>query len=477
MPKNKSKIRFESDTLGTRRVPSSAYWGIQTMRAIENFPISGIKPTKGIILATAFVKKAACLANLSLKLIDKKRGNAIIRAVDEILSGRLRDQFVVDVYQAGAGTSHNMNANEVIANRAIELIGGKKGDYRVIHPNDHVNMSQSTNDTMPTALRLAAFASSGRLISALTGLETTLRAKSSEFKGVIKSGRTHLQDAVPITLGQEFGSWAAVIKSSMENINLSARGLKRIGLGGTAIGTGLNTHPRFKRIVVRELSKVSGIKGLKIAPNSFEAINSAGDFTAYSSAMRGASIELIHIANDLRLLSSGPRTGLSEITLPAMQPGSSIMPGKVNPVMAEMLGMVCFQVIGNDLAAALAAQAGQLELNVMLPLIVYNILQSSEILTNAVTVFNAKCVSGIKADTKRCRAYFENSIGIATILNRVIGYENAAKAAKDAVSSGKSLREIIVEKGLLSRRELDNILSPVAVTKPSNPKRASKRRR
>jgi len=477
MPLKKRKTRIENDTLGKLRVPGSAYYGIQTMRALENFPISGVKPKKDFILATAFVKKAACLANLSLKLIDKKRGRAITRAVDEIISGLLYDQFVVDVYQAGAGTSHNMNANEIIANRAIELIGGKKGDYRLIHPNDHVNMSQSTNDTMPTALRLAALSSSGRLVSVLASLETTLRAKSREFKGVIKSGRTHLQDAVPITLGQEFGSYAAAVRSSIENIKFSAMRLKRIGLGGTAVGTGINTHPRFKTIAVRELSKVSGIKGLKIAPNAFEAINSAGDFAAYSSAMRCAAIELIKIANDLRLLSSGPRTGFAEITLPPVQPGSSIMPGKVNPVMAEMLGMVCFQVCGNDLAVALAAQAAQLELNVMLPLIVYNILQSSEILTNAITVFNEKCASGIKADKKRCRAYFENSIGLATILNRIVGYENAAKVGKDAISGGKSLREIITEKGLLSKNELDKILSPEAVTRPSNQKGASKRRR
>ncbi len=473
--KNEKKIRLEKDSLGQLPVPEKAYYGIQTLRAAQNFPISGIPPRKVFIAATAMVKKAACMANIELRLIDKKTGNAIIKAADEVISGKLHDEFIVDVYQAGAGTSHNMNANEVIANRAIEILGGNLGDYSRVHPNDHVNMSQSTNDTMPTALRVAALISSGGLIEALEGLATELKGKAREFDKIIKSGRTHLQDAVPIRLGQEFGSYASSVRSSIEKIKAARERLKKIGLGGTAVGTGLNTHPLYREKVLRALSKVSGIRGLKKAPNAFEALNGASDYTSFSGALNDAAVELIRIANDLRLLSSGPRTGFAEITLPAVQPGSSIMPGKVNPVMAEMLDMVCFQVAGNNLTVILASQAGQLELNVMLPVINYNILQSIDILSSSVKVFAKKCVRGIKADQKRCRAYFENSVGLATVLNKFIGYEKAAIVAKESASTGKTLKEIVHEKGIMTEKEWGRLLDPLSITEPENPLRKVKK--
>ena len=412
------------------------------------------------------MKKAACLANLSIGLIDRRIAKAIIRASDEVITGKLHDQFVVDVYQAGAGTSHNMNANEVIANRALELLGKRRGRYDVIHPNDHVNMSQSTNDAMPTALRLACLMSSKRLIAALKALEGTLFLKAREFSGVVKSGRTHLQDASPITLGQEFGSYAAAIRSAGITIEAARRGLKRIGLGGTAVGTGINTHPRYRSIALSELKRASGFKDLLKAPDAFEALSSMADFVVYSGALKAAAVELIRIANDLRLLSSGPTTGLAEITLLPVQAGSSIMPGKVNPVMAEMLNMVCFQVIGLDLAVTCAAQAGQLELNVMLPVINHNILESTRILTTGVNSFNERCVMGIKADKARCRRYFEGSIGLATGLNTFIGYTAATSIAKEAASTGRPVKDVAIEKGILSEKQWERLIKGKAMFKP-----------
>jgi len=458
------KPRIERDSLGAREVPQEAYWGIQTLRATENFPISSITAKPIFIKATAMVKAASAEANMALGLLDKKRGLAIKKAAMEVSGGAFNSQFVVDAYQAGAGTSHNMNANEVIANRAIELLGGKRGDYHRVHPNDHVNMSQSTNDTMPTALRVAALLSLPALIASLTGLERALRRKAASFNKVMKSGRTHLQDAVPITLGQEFGSWASAVRSSIDRIKGASENLKRIGLGGTATGTGMNTHPGYRKKVLSELSGICRIKGLKQAPDNFEALSSMGDFAAFSGAMRDSAGELVRMANDLRLLGSGPRTGLAEIRLPAVQPGSSIMPGKTNPVMAEMLDMVCFQVIGNDLAVSLASQAGQLELNVMLPVINYNLLQSMEIMTSAVDVFTTRCVTGIKADRERCAAYLESSVGLATLLNRFIGYEKAAGVAKESERSGKSIKEITIEMGLLTEGDWKRLLAPSVIT-------------
>lgn len=453
-----NKFRKEKDPLGEKAVPINAYYGIQTLRAIENFPISGIPPKKEFIAATAMVKKAAALANITTGVLNRKIGKAIIRAADEIIHGKLHKEFVVDVYQAGAGTSHNMNANEVLANRAIEILGGKKGAYKIVHPNDHVNMSQSTNDTIPTSMRIAGLLMAADLISELKALEKELSAKAKEFDAIIKSARTHLQDAVPIRLGQEFRSYSAAISKTTKRIQRAAEELKEIGIGATAAGTGINTHPAYRKNVIRALKGITGIKDLQPTADMLEAINSMADFVNLSQALRGLAVELIKIANDLRLLSSGPRTGFAEITLPPVQPGSSIMPGKLNPVMAEMLNMVCFQVMGNDMAIAMAAQAGQLELNVMMPLINYNLLQSLEILKNAVKVFTEKCVKGIKADRARCKEMAEKSVGLATVLNSFIGYEKAAAVAKEAVVKGKSIREVIIEKGILSKKEIDKIL-------------------
>ncbi|MFQ5736888.1 MAG: aspartate ammonia-lyase [Thermodesulfobacteriota bacterium] len=469
------KFRVERDSLGQRKVPCGAYWGIQTLRARENFPVSGITPRPVFISATAMVKAACAEANMALGLLDKRRGRAIVRAANEAASGRLDPEFVVDVYQAGAGTSHNMNANEVIANRAIELLGGRKGEYALVHPNDHVNMSQSTNDTMPTALRVSALLCTPRLLRSLKGLEAALRRKARSFDRILKSGRTHLQDAVPVRLGSEFGSWASAVGSSIELITAAEKRLKRIGLGGTATGTGLNTHPRYRATVLAALRKATGIRGLRRAQDNFEALNSMGDFAAFSGALREAATELIRIANDLRLLCSGPRTGLAEITLPAVQPGSSIMPGKVNPVMAEMLDMVCFQVIGNDLTVTLASQAGQLELNVMLPVINYNLLESIEILTNAVSVFTQRCVTGIKADKRRAARYLESSVGLATVLNRFIGYEKATEVAKESERTGRTVREITIERGLLGADDWARLLTPEVITEAVDLRRIRKK--
>ncbi|OGP21375.1 MAG: aspartate ammonia-lyase [Deltaproteobacteria bacterium GWA2_55_10] len=476
MPEER-RFRLERDSLGEKEVPLDAYYGIQTLRASENFRISGLRPKPVFIKATAMVKMAACNANESLGLLDRKRARAISKAAKEITGGRLHDQFIVDVFQAGAGTSHNMNANEVIANRAIELLGGKKGDYAIVHPNDHVNASQSTNDTMPTALRVAAILSSYGLIDALRGLEKALKAKAGEFYSIIKSGRTHLQDAVPMTLGQEFGAWASAVRSSTERIERAREGLFRIGLGATAIGTGINSHPLYRDKVLDALRKASGVRELRKAEDTFEALNSSTDFSSFSGSLRDAALDLIRIANDIRLLASGPRTGIAEISLPPAQPGSSIMPGKVNPVMAEMLDMVSFQVVGADTAIALAAQAGQLQLNVMLPVINYNLLHSIEILTNAAAAFTSKCVRGIRADAGKCERNFESSEGLATILNCFIGYEKAAEVVKESLRTGKTVKEIVIGKGILTEHEWDALLDPKHITRPMDLAAFKKHRR
>ncbi|MBI5327961.1 MAG: aspartate ammonia-lyase [Deltaproteobacteria bacterium] len=461
-----SNYRTERDPLGEKDVPINAYYGIQTSRAIENFPISGITPKREFITATAMVKKAAAIANMATGSLNKKIGRAIVNAADEIIRGKLHNEFVVDVYQAGAGTSHNMNINEVIANRAIEMLGGKKGNYRIAHPNDHVNMSQSTNDTVPTGMRIASLFMTHELFAELRLLENTLTAKAKEFDGIIKSGRTHLQDAVPIRLGQEFRAYGKTIAKAIKRNEDAADDLKELGIGATAAGTGINTHPAYRKNVIKALKDITGIKDLRPAYDMLEAINSMADFVNLSSALRGLAIELIRIANDMRLLSSGPRTGFAEITLPPVQPGSSIMPGKVNPVMAEMLNMACFQVMGNDLTIAMAAQAGQLELNVMTPVINYNLFQSLEILKNSVKAFTDRCLKGIKANKTRCREMAEKSAGIATVLNPFIGYQAAASVAKESVATGKTIREIVFEKGILCSKEIEKILDPMAMTRP-----------
>jgi aspartate ammonia-lyase len=457
MDKTGKKTRLEKDPLGTRAVPKDALYGIQTLRAMENFPISGARPRPVLIRSIAMVKKASAIANMGLGSIDRRRGRAIIKATDVIIRGGLLDQFVVDAYNSGAGTSFNMNANEVIANRAIETLGGKKGDYSIVHPNDHVNMSQSSNDCVPTAIRVAALVSAGPLLAALSGLKSSLGKKAVEFRGILKSGRTHLQDAVPITLGAEFSSYSSSINSSISGIREACNRLNRLGLGGTAVGTGILTHPLYAEKAIKALREISGLKGLKKAPNAFESIGSADDFLAFSGSLRGASVELLRVANDLRLLSSGPFTGIGEIMLPPAQPGSSIMPGKVNPSIAEMLCMVAYQVIGNDQAVLMASQAGSLELNVMTPVIGQNILQSAELLTNSINAFNQRCVIGIKADKKRCYENFKKSTGLATALNPLIGYEKASAVAKAAVRTGTTIKDSAIERGVITEKEWDLI--------------------
>ncbi|NOZ68095.1 MAG: aspartate ammonia-lyase [Deferribacteres bacterium] len=458
------KLRIEKDTLGNVRLPDSAYYGAQTKRAVLNFPISGLRLPRRFIRAQGIVKLAAVRANGSLGLLKRKIWKAVEKAALEVISGRHDRHFVVDVYQAGAGTSQNMNANEVIANRALEILGRKKGDYSFIHPNDHVNMAQSTNDTIPTSMYISCReAVTEDLMPALQGLHDALSAKAEEFDGIVKAGRTHLQDAVPVRLGQEFSGFAEAVKNDMARLQKALDSLLYLPLGGNALGTGINAHPRFRGRVIREIREITGIR-FRSCKNLFEGIQNVYPALELSASLRGISITLTKIANDIRLLSSGPRTGFAEIRLPAVQPGSSIMPGKVNPVMAEMLNMVCFQVMGNDTAVACAVQASQLELNVMMPLIAHNLLFSIEILSNGVNAFTEKCVSGISADTKRCREYAEATLAMATALNPVIGYSSAAGVARDAYRTGKTVRQVAVEKGILSERDAGRILDPRRLT-------------
>jgi len=467
MPQVKG-FRTEKDSLGEKKVPLKAYYGIQTLRAVENFPVSGLRAHPRLVTATAAVKLASARANFRLGLLDRKRADAICKAAQEIISGGMRAEFVVDAFQAGAGTSHNMNANEVIANRAIELLGGRLGDYSVVHPNDHVNMSQSTNDTVPAAMQIAALTAADELNASVERLERAFRRKAKEFAGVIKSGRTHLQDAVPMTLGQEFGSYSSAMKSARERLLNACGPLRRIGLGATAVGTGLNTHRRYRETVLIELRKATGMKGLQKGADPFETLSFMSGFASFSSAMRCLSVDLIKISGDLRLLASGPNTGLAEITLPALQPGSSIMPGKINPVMAEMLSMASFHAIGADAAITLAAQAGQLEINVMTPVISHNLLGAAAILANSIDAFTSKCVVGIKADKKRCAAYFERSMGLATVLNVFVGYEKAAEVAKEARRTGKSIKETALEKGIMTEDEWKTLMKPGNITEPAD---------
>jgi aspartate ammonia-lyase len=461
-------IRIEKDSLGNLEVPADAYYGVQTARAVANFPISGQTAHPDFIWATAAIKKAAAIVNVELGMIKPEAGKAIVQAAEEIMSGKFHDQFVVDVYQAGAGTSHHMNANEVIANRAIEIMGGKRGQYSLVHPNDHVNFGQSTNDVFPTAMRAAILKALPKLQDTLAKLSRSFDGKSREFASVIKSGRTHLQDAVPVTLGQEFGAYSLAISRASTAIENAADDLKELGIGGSATGTGLNTHPQYRFRVIEILSELLH-STLRPGENLFEAMQSMRPFAAFSGALKELALEIIRIANDLRLLSSGPNTGLDEIVLPPVQPGSSIMPGKVNPVMAEMLNMVCFQVVGNDTTVILAAQAGQLELNVMMPVIIHNIMQSMEILTNAVAVFSDRCVAGIQANEEICRNYFAQSLGLATVLNVLIGYDRAAEVMKEALQCGKTVLQVIEEKSILSSAQIERLFSAENLTRPGVP--------
>lgn len=458
-------FRIESDPLGEKLVPANVYYGVQTQRALENFAISGIKANPVFVNATVMIKKAAAEANMETGRLSLKKGRAIVQAADEVLSGKLRDQFVVDVYQAGAGTSHNMNVNEVLANRAIEILGGNKGDYSLVNPNDDVNMGQSTNEVIPAALRLATLNLLSKLVPALDNLAVAFEAKAAEFSDVVKSGRTHLQDALPITLGQELSAYATTIRKHIKRIENGREALKELNVGATAMGTGLNAEPVYAQLVIEKLSKWSQTN-FRSPADLIQITQFTDDFIEISSALKGIAIDLIKIANDLRLMNSGPRTGFAEIRLPAVQPGSSIIPGKVNPVMAEALNMVCFQVIGYDLAITLAGQAGQLELNVMMPVIAYDLLQSVEILTNAISLFAEKALLGIIADRDRCRTLADESIGLATALNPYLGYRLAAEVAKQALTSGKTIRQTMVEEGLMSPEMADKVLALLPMTKP-----------
>lgn len=463
----KMSTRIEKDSLGSKEVPADAYWGIQTQRAIENFPISGFREFPEFIEATLYIKRAAAKVNTELGELDKKKARAILQAAEEMLQGKLRGQVVVDAYQAGAGTSFHMNVNEVLANRAIEILGGKRGDYKVVSPNDDVNCAQSTNDVIPTAIRLAGLVATGRLQPVLKDLAAAFSRKAKEFDPIVKSGRTHLQDAVPVRLGQEFAAYATIVASHRKQIARAVDELRPLGIGGTAAGTGLNAHPHYRSKMVQELSRAMQLK-LSSAPDLFAAMQSMAPFMGLSGALRNLAQDLIKIANDFRLLHSGPRTGLREIELPAVQPGSSIMPGKVNPVIPEMLNMVCFQVIGNDQTILLAAQAGQLELNVMMPVIAFDLLWSLTILRNALSVFTEKCVKGIQANSNRCLHFAERSSALVTALNPHIGYLKAAEVAKEVLSSHKSIREIVLGKKWMTEKELDEVLDLEAMTRVSS---------
>ncbi len=457
--------RTERDPIGERQVPADAYYGIQTARALENFPISGLRPHPDLVTATVLVKKAAAHANRDLGRLPPDVAGAVIAAADEVLAGALRDQFVVDVYQAGAGTSHNMNTNEVLANRAGEKLGAPRGEYRRVHPNDHVNMGQSTNDVFPTATRVALLLGTKPLVEAARALAGSLEAKARAFEHVLKVGRTHLQDAVPMTLGQEFGGYAACLARGADDVERAAWQLREMNLGATAVGTGLNAGDDYVALAVKYLSQFADLD-LTPAANRFRVTQSMGDVLAYSGAMRRLAIELAKIASDLRLLSMGPRAGLGEIVLPAVQPGSSIMPGKVNPSVPEMVNQVCFQVMGCDTTIAIACEAGQLELNVMMPVIAWNALHASTILRQAMISLRTRSVDGIEADPERCRELLDRSTAVATSLNPYIGYAATAEIAKLSVKTGRPIRDIVLERGLLSAAELDRILSVEAMTQP-----------
>jgi aspartate ammonia-lyase len=462
------KYRIERDPLGDVRVPFDAYYGAQTMRAVENFPISGMTAHPEMVIATLLVKKAAAEANRALGRLSDDVADAIVSAADEVLAGKLRDQFVVDVYQAGAGTSHNMNANEVLANRAAELLGAARGQYSVVHPNDHVNMSQSTNDVFPTATRLAILSMQAELLTSAHALANGLRSKSREFAHVLKTGRTHLQDAVPITLGQEFSGYAANIALAGRELERASEPLLELNLGATALGTGLNAGDDYTELAVRNLARYTGLL-VRSAENRFRVTQSMGDVLGWSGALRRLAVEVSKAASDLRLLSMGPRAGIAEIRLPPVQPGSSIMPGKVNPSVPEMVNQVCYQVTGCDQTIHSAADAGQLELNVMMPVIAWNAIHASRILRQAMKIFQERCIAGIEADEERCRELLDRSTAVATALSPHIGYAVTAEIAKHAVLTGRAVKDIARERKLLTDRELDTILSAEAMTSPGVP--------
>ena len=457
--------RIEKDFLGEKEVPVGAYYGVQTLRAVENFPITGYHIHEELIRAMAIVKKAAALANMEVKRLYSEIGDAIVKAADEMIEGKWHDQIIVDPIQGGAGTSINMNVNEVLANRAIELLGKEKGDYFNCSPNTHVNMSQSTNDAFPTAIHIAVLKLVEKLLATMKDMHAVFQDKAQEFNHVIKMGRTHLQDAVPIRLGQEFKAYSRVIERDIKRIEQSRQHLYELNMGATAVGTGLNADPRYIEFVVTHLKDISGLP-LTGAEHLVDATQNTDAYTEVSAALKVCMMNMSKIANDLRLMASGPRAGLGEISLPARQPGSSIMPGKVNPVMPELINQVAFQVIGNDHTICLASEAGQLELNVMEPVLVFNLLQSISIMNNAFRVFTDHCLKDIKANEDRLREYVEKSVGVITAVNPHIGYEVAARIAREAILSGEPIRELCLKYNVLTEEELNLILDPYEMTHP-----------
>lgn len=458
-------FRIEKDFLGEKQVPMDALYGVQTMRAVENFPITGYRIDPSLIKAMAMVKKAAAFANAEIGQLDKKIAKVIMEAADEVIEGNLHDQFIVDPIQGGAGTSINMNTNEVLANRALEMIGEQKGNYKVISPNSHVNMAQSTNDSFPTAIHLSTLMTLENLIKVMEELHLEFMKKANEFDGVIKMGRTHLQDAVPILLSQEFEAYARVLRRDIKRIKATRENLYAVNMGATAVGTGLNADPEYIEICVKHLAEISGLP-ITGTEDLVDGTQNTDAYIEVSAALKVCMLNMSKVANDLRMMTSGPRCGLGEINLPPRQPGSSIMPGKVNPVMAEVLNQSAFQVVGNDLTISMASEAGQFELNVMEPVIAFNLLQSIKIMTNVFTVFRTHCLSGITANKDRMEDYVNNSVGIITAINPHVGYETAASIAKEAIMSKRPVREIVLERGVLTAEELDIILHPFEMTNP-----------
>lgn len=458
------KMRLEKDSLGEKEIPATAYYGIQTFRAIENFPVSGRSESPELIRAYVTVKKAVALANMELGTLDKERGDAILKAAEEILVGKLNDQFPIDIFQAGAGTSFNMNINEVLANRALEIMGRKRGEYEYLSPNDHVNRSQSSNDTFPTASHIAIIMEADILHTVINNLGSSLKLKGEKFISIPKSGRTHLMDAMPVTIGDEFLAYSSAILRAGERIHERRNDLLEIAIGGTATGTGVNTPPFYRETVVGKLCDLTSLD-LHPASNSLEALQSRSQISAFSGALRELALELIRIANDLRLMGSGPTAGLGEINLPPVQPGSSIMPGKVNPVMAECLNMVSFQIIGNDTAVSMASQAGQLELNVMTPIMTNNILESLKLLNNYLPVFKSRCIDGIVTNEENLKNIIGMNPSLATLLSLKIGYLGAAELAKEAIEKKKSIRDLAVLKGILSAEEADQLFDLKTISK------------
>jgi aspartate ammonia-lyase len=449
--------RTERDPLGPLEVPDDALYGVQTERARQNFPISGLRPLEPFIIAQVWIKKAAALTHKETGRLEARLADAIVRAADEVLAGRHGDQFVVDPFQAGAGTSHNMNVNEVLANRANEFLGGKRGEYKPVHPNDHVNMAQSTNDTIPTAIRLACLASLDGLARGFTQLHNTLAEKGREFDDIIKAGRTHLQDAMPIRLGQEFTAYAGSIERDVRRVTEAADYLRDLGIGGSAVGTGVTVEPEYPSLMIKYLRQITGLE-LREGADRVQLMQSMGDVAGFSAALRVLAVDLSKIASDLRLMVMGPRTGIDEIRLPAVQPGSSIMPGKINPSIAEMVNQVCYQVMGCDTTVNIAAEHGQLELNVMMPVIAFNVLLSAKILTNTAVVFTEKCVRGIEANREMCEYWVERSAALATALAPHIGYARAAELSKQSVKEGVLIRDLVRREGVIPPDQIDEVL-------------------